>query len=497
MLLIIASVLLLISSVCCDQQPIINHGDISRNIDTGSFRTYQSTISSGHSLRIKQQNDTICNAHSAQYTGWLDVGAKHLFFWYFESQDDPEHDPLTLWMTGGPGGSSMLGMLQELGPCLIDKNGNSTVYNEFGWSKNSSLLFVDQPAGVGLSYIDEGEPVPSSSFIAAQDMHIFLQMFISQVFPDKQHVPFHITGESYGGHYIPTLGAQIVQQNLLYPKRTRVPLESVLIGNGYVSPLDTTFGYWETLCTTHPGVEKPVFNETRCDIMAANMPRCVEVMETCYERPDPAVCEAAAEVCWNGVVGWYDGESGKGGRNRFDITAPCEIDDFCYPETAMIEEYMNTKLVWYALEPPSAIKNYTVYSPAVAWAFGIAGDEGLTTQPQVQYLLQQGIDVLFYQGNLDLACNTAGNVRWTNSMPWKGQTAFAAKALKSWKAMRDGEELDVGTFKEVYVQTDPEHKKKTRFSLVTIDKSGHMVPMDQPEVALQMLNTWLARKSFD
>jgi len=126
------------------------------------------------------------------------VGAKHLFFWYFESQDDPEHDPLTLWMTGGPGGSSMLGMLQELGPCLIDKNGNGTVYNEFGWSKNSSLLFVDQPAGVGLSYIDKGEPVPSSSFIAAQDMHIFLQMFISQVFPEKQHVPFHITGESYG-----------------------------------------------------------------------------------------------------------------------------------------------------------------------------------------------------------------------------------------------------------------------------------------------------------
>lgn len=92
----------------------------------------------------------------------------------------------------------MLGMLQELGPCLIDKKGNGTVYNRFGWSKNSSLLFVDQPAGVGMSYIDEGEPVPSGSFIAARDMHIFLQMFISQVFPETQHVPFHITGESYG-----------------------------------------------------------------------------------------------------------------------------------------------------------------------------------------------------------------------------------------------------------------------------------------------------------
>lgn len=195
------------------------------------------------------------------------------------------------------------------------------------------------------------------------------------------------------------------------------------------------------------------------------------------------------------------------------VTAPCEIDEFCYPETNLIEEYMNTKLVWNALEPPSAVKNYTIFSPAVAWAFGLAGDEGLTTQPQVQYLLHKGIDVLFYQGNLDLACNTAGNVRWTNSMPWKGQTAFAAKPLKPWKAMRDGEELDVGTFKEVYVQTDPNNAKTTRFSLVTIDKSGHMVrrrpakidqiadllqvPMDQPEVALQMLNTWLARKSFD
>lgn len=90
------------------------------------------------------------------------------------------------------------------------------------------------------------------------------------------------------------------------------------IGNGYVSPLDTTFGYWETLCTTNPGVEKPVFNETRCDIIAANLPRCVDVMKTCYEHSDPAICTAAESVCWDGVVHLYDGESGAGGRNRFD-----------------------------------------------------------------------------------------------------------------------------------------------------------------------------------
>lgn len=101
------------------------------------FQVYQSQFSEHHSIRIKeQQNDTLCNARSKQYTGWLDVGSKHIFFWYFESQDKPTEDPLVLWLTGGPGGSGMIGMLQENGPCLINEYGNGTVYNKYGWSKN-------------------------------------------------------------------------------------------------------------------------------------------------------------------------------------------------------------------------------------------------------------------------------------------------------------------------------------------------------------------------
>jgi cathepsin A (carboxypeptidase C) len=72
-----------------------------------TFTTFRSLHSPAHSLRITSQNSSICDAHSAQYTGWLDVGPHHLFFWYFESQRNPGQDPLTLWMTGGPGGSSM------------------------------------------------------------------------------------------------------------------------------------------------------------------------------------------------------------------------------------------------------------------------------------------------------------------------------------------------------------------------------------------------------
>jgi cathepsin A (carboxypeptidase C) len=39
------------------------------------FQTYQSQFSEDHSIRIRQQqNDTLCDARSKQYTGWLDVG---------------------------------------------------------------------------------------------------------------------------------------------------------------------------------------------------------------------------------------------------------------------------------------------------------------------------------------------------------------------------------------------------------------------------------------
>jgi len=148
--------------------------------DHTPFHTFHSPSSPSHSIRITPQNSTLCATNVTQYTGWLDLGAHHLFFWYFAAENTPSPgtSPLTLWMTGGPGGSSMLGLLQELGPCLINQkdNGSSTVHNQYGWNKDSALLFVDQPAGVGFSYVDEGEAVPGDSFTAAADMHHFLQV---------------------------------------------------------------------------------------------------------------------------------------------------------------------------------------------------------------------------------------------------------------------------------------------------------------------------------
>ncbi|PVI03174.1 alpha/beta-hydrolase [Periconia macrospinosa] len=470
---------------------------VQDTLEAEGFKVYTGQYSEDHSIRIKQvQNDTLCNAHSAQYTGWLDVGGKHLFFWYFESQNDPAADPLALWLTGGPGGSSMLGMLMELGPCLINEHGNGTIYNEYGWSKNMNLLFIDSPAGVGFSYIDEGIPQPATSFTTAEDLHHFLQIFVTDVFPDLGHgegKPLHITGESYGGHYVPALAAQIVSQNLLYPKRPQINLKSIFVGNAYVSPLDTAFGFWETLCSTNPGVEEPIFNQTRCDIIASNTPRCIELSRICYQHPDPAICQGAEQVCWEGVIEHYDGESGSTWphRNRFDITAPCKThDDLCYEEARRINEYLNLPWVFEALAVPSAVNNYSIYNMEVERAFSLANDQPITMQPQVLYLLENGIDVLFYQGNFDLACNTAGNLRWAETMPWKGQPAFVAQSKTAWK--HEGEE--VGWYKEVKVVTAS--GIQTTFALSTVNGAGHMVPYDKPKQALALVDQWLNKRSF-
>jgi cathepsin A (carboxypeptidase C) len=219
----------------------------------------------------------------------------------------------------------------------------------------------------------------------------------------------------------------------------------------------------------------------------------MNLAKVCYNHPDFDICQAAEKVCWEGVIEHYDGESGGvGGRNRFDITNPCVVEDeLCYAEIPRINEYLNLPWVFEALGVPKAIGNYSVISEAIAFAFAMTADGALSTQPQVLYLLDAGIDVLFYQGNLDLACNTAGNLNWANSMQWKGQPAFVAQPKRSW-GFKDGKEI--GWFKEVKVTTAS--GRKTTFAMGTVDGAGHLVPFDKPKEALEMTKVWLGKRSF-
>jgi carboxypeptidase D len=45
------------------------------------------------------------------YSGYIDLDDQsHLFFWFFEARRGTETAPITLWLNGGPGTDSLLGL---------------------------------------------------------------------------------------------------------------------------------------------------------------------------------------------------------------------------------------------------------------------------------------------------------------------------------------------------------------------------------------------------
>ena len=80
-----------------------------------------------------------------QYSGFLDASAAdfeagvQLHYWLATSSSpDQATAPVVLWLNGGPGSSSILGMLQEHGPLIMNATGGLTE-NPYTWTKDVSV----------------------------------------------------------------------------------------------------------------------------------------------------------------------------------------------------------------------------------------------------------------------------------------------------------------------------------------------------------------------
>ena len=164
---------------------------------------------------------------SRHYSGYVDVSAepgttpgRFLHYWLVEAEDaDPATAPLVLWLNGGPGCSSMEGLMSEVGPLFLDKADPTTLRrNPHTWARTANVLFLESPIGVGFSYTEEGtfgSGVHVNDTATAVDAEVFLRRFLTApaLFPELRPNPLHIAGESYAGIYIPTLADEIVRGN--------------------------------------------------------------------------------------------------------------------------------------------------------------------------------------------------------------------------------------------------------------------------------------------
>lgn len=188
------------------------------------------------SLSPKQESVVSQCDEAFQESGYIRLPNKvddYYFYWFFESRDKPNVDPLVLWMTGGPGCSSTMALLTENGPCQIEKD-MSIGRNRYSWTQKANIIWVDQPSGVGFSY---GSSREHNEDEVAQNMYWFLQEWLRR-HPKFQSHNFFIFAESYGGHYGPAVAHYVLKKNMqLHETGLFVNLVGIGVGNGLTSPL--------------------------------------------------------------------------------------------------------------------------------------------------------------------------------------------------------------------------------------------------------------------
>ena len=137
------------------------------------------------------------------YSGYLNVSeTKALHYVFAESQNDPSSDPVLIWFNGGPGCSSLLGFFQENGPIIVD--GGEYRLNDQSWNQKANVLYLEQPAGVGFTkYADQSELYYNDTNSSA-DAYKGLDSWYDK-FPEYLENDLYISGESYGGIYVPYL----------------------------------------------------------------------------------------------------------------------------------------------------------------------------------------------------------------------------------------------------------------------------------------------------
>jgi len=139
------------------------------------------------------------------YSGYLTVSeTKQLHYVFAESLSDPENDPVIIWFNGGPGCSSMLAFMQENGPRVIDDGEDFLKENPYPWTERANVIWLESPAGVGWSLAGTDADLDTNDMLQSQDALTALKAWYAK-FPEYKTNELFVSGESYGGVYVPYL----------------------------------------------------------------------------------------------------------------------------------------------------------------------------------------------------------------------------------------------------------------------------------------------------
>ncbi|KAJ4459680.1 putative Venom serine carboxypeptidase [Paratrimastix pyriformis] len=381
-----------------------------------------------------------------QHSGYVQVNAQfnsNIFYWMVEaSESAPANAPLLLWFQGGPGSSSIdVGFFFEHGPFLFDTKNGRPVDNPTSWHHLAHVLYIDQPAGTGFSYTDSNDGFAKTLDDVANDIHTFITLFLKR-YPQYAKLDLYVCGESYGGKYVPAISARLGQDASLN-------LKGLCIADGW----------------SHPPSQLPPYTTVALinGLIDENTKKSYDkVYDQCLTLVEQGKWHDAALLC---DPTFWSLRNATGSVNPYDIRAYGNYD------FDPIDRYLKRNDTMAAIHA-----NHPFGSTAEQVGQAIHDDFCQSVRPLLASLVER-YQVLVYQGQFDLIVTTAGVLDLYWNLPWSGQAAYQRAPRVVWQ----------GTDRAMagYV------KQAANFTLVEVCGAGHMVPLDQPTHAFELIKRFL------
>ncbi|KAF8559462.1 carboxypeptidase KEX1 [Imleria badia] len=394
------------------------------------------------------------NAPSA---GELDVLA-HLFFVMVKARRAADKERLMFWFNGGPGCSSFDGLMMEVGPWRVDGQGGLKTV-EGGWEEYTTMVYVDQPAGTGLSYVSTNHYVHTLEE-ATDHVIQFLRTFY-QVFPEYLSVDTYLGGESYAGQYIPYFADAILESSL------KIPLRGAAIGNGWIDGRHQYPSYLDFAVSQGiVDLESQHYSDSKRDT-----DNCMAQFDGVTPEPiNVDDCEKLLSFILESKARTVNGE--KKCVNIYDVRLE---DDFpaCGmnwpPDLRDIAPYLGRGDVVRALHATGKSENWVECHGRVGSEMrSRLSPSSITLLPSVI----ERIPVLLFVGDQDYICNYMGIEKMIDSMTWNGETGLGTAQTDPWTV--GGE--PAGTW-----------VTSRNLTYVKVFNASHMVPYDVPDAAHDMI----------
>ena len=365
---------------------------------------------------------------------------------------------------------------------------------------------MEAPAGVGFSYKTDKNYATNDDQVAKAN-YAALKSFFKK-FPQFKNNDFYVTGESYGGIYVPTLSVEVLRGE------GDINFKGFAIGNGYLdqSFLGNSliyFGYyhglydskvWSDLVQNCCNNEK---NVKKCDFVNNRNQSCSQAVDTAsafIHEPGLNVynlysdCEGQSTLNQNTSLKhsreYFDRKLMIKTLNRINEkqliqglkdTPPCV-------DTSYVEKWINQKTVRKALHIPDSVDDWSACSLTVEMGYTTLYK---TMKPQLTELLSspKNLKGLVYNGDVDMACNFLGD-EW---FAIKFQIQYFSIISSYHRFVEDlGLKLirgyDIWHYKK---QIAGFYKVYDRLGFATVRGSGHMVPTDKAGAALLMFQTFV------